>query len=80
MIESLTSFGVLVALTIGITEVIKRAFSVETKFVPLGSVAIGLILVAVANFTELAELPILLGLVIGLTASGLFDQKLLFGK
>jgi len=75
MLELTWSFGGLVVITIGIVEVIKRASGLNTNFLPLVGLVVGLILVAVANFTGLTTFPILAGIVVGLSAAGLYDQK-----
>ena len=47
--DGLTSFIVLVALTTGITEVCKRALSLESKFMPLVALISGLGLTFIGN-------------------------------
>uniref|UniRef100_A0A6M3XYV2 Holin n=1 Tax=viral metagenome TaxID=1070528 RepID=A0A6M3XYV2_9ZZZZ len=78
--DGLTSFIVLVALTTGITEVCKRALSLESKFMPLVALISGLGLTFIGNVTDLTSLTILTGVAVGLSAAGLFDQTKLFKK
>ena len=62
-------------ITIGVVEVLKRAFGLETKLLPLTGLVTALILVALGVWTGLTDLPILAGVVVGLSAAGLYDQK-----
>ena len=73
------AFGILVALTIGIVEVIKRALKFPKNIVPLLSVIIGIVLLLIAKATNFIDLNIFVGIVVGLSASGLFDQKKILG-
>ena len=75
MLELTWSFGGLVVITIGIVEVIKRAVGLNNNLLPLVGLVVGVVLVVLANFTGLTALPILGGLVVGLSAAGLYDQK-----
>jgi hypothetical protein len=70
--EELFSFSALVALTVGLTEVIKR-IGTPDKLIPLVAVAVGLILVVIANFTALTTLSVLTGIAVGLSAVGLYS-------
>lgn len=72
------SFPILVALTIAVVEVIKRS-GVPKKFLPLIALVVGIII----NMLMTASLGtgiILIGIVIGACAAGLFDQTLLVKK
>lgn len=75
--SELLSFGFLVVLTTGLTEVLKRAIKMPTRFVPLTALVLGLILGVVAEFSLLG---LVTGVAIGLSSCGLFDQKLILGK
>ena len=72
--SELLSFGVLVLLTIGLTEVAKRALKLNERFVPLAALVLGFILCLVGNLTNITPLTILMGIAVGLSASGLFDN------
>ena len=80
--EILTSdqamFAYYIAITIGVTEVFKRAFKILNRFIPLVSLVVGLGLSFIGGFTTEA---LLMGLVVGLSASGLFSgaKKLTLG-
>lgn len=69
------SFAVLVALTIGLVEVAKLALKLPKNVCPALAVAIGLVLTIIGYETDLTSLSYLMGIVVGLSASGLFDQK-----
>ena len=75
----LLSFGGLTILTIGITEIGKRA-GIPEKYVPLLALVIGICLALIGNLTTITTLSILTGVAVGLSASGLYDQKSLFVK
>ncbi len=76
----LYSFVVLVAITIGVSEVIKRAFRLDARFIPLVALVVGFILTLVGSLTDITTLTILTGLAVGLSSCGLFDQKKLLNK
>ena len=75
--DPLTSGIVLVALTIGVTEVIKRATGLRKEIVPLIALVVGLVLTFIGNVTLITSFTIIGGVGVGLSASGLFDQKLI---
>jgi len=75
----LLSFGVLVLLTIGVTEVIKRATKAPKSIIPAIALLIGLALTILGNITTLTSLTFLAGIAVGLSAVGLFDQKDIIG-
>lgn len=64
------NFALFVALTVGITEVIKRISPLAGKFIPLIALFIGVLLSFSGGITVL---NLLQGLVIGLTASGIWS-------
>lgn len=68
----LLSFGGLVALTIGVTEIGKRA-GIPTRFAPIVALVVGFVLALIGNLTSITGLAILTGIAVGLAASGLFD-------
>ena len=65
----------LVPVVLGLTEVLKRAFKIKSDFVPLLSVAFGLLgaFAAVPSLMLWREI-VLGGVIIGLMASGLYDN------
>lgn len=73
--NALASFGVLVLLTIGLTEVIKRATKAPKSIIPLIALIVGFCLNLLGNITDITSLTWLTGIACGLSAAGLFDQK-----
>jgi len=69
------SFALLVALTTGVVEVIKRIIGVESKFLPLVALIVGILLTFLGGITNLTSLTILTGIAVGLSAAGLFDHS-----
>jgi len=71
---------VLVALTIGLVEVIKRINIIQERFLPAISLIIGSILYVSLNGISVKTL--IIGIAIGLSSSGLFDigKKTILGK
>ena len=78
MIEVI-SFSVLVALTSGVVEVLKRLGTAK-KYLPLTSLLVGFILTLVGNLTTLTSLTYLTGIAVGLSAVGLFSQSKMLKK
>lgn len=78
--EYLTSFAILVALTMGITQAIKIAFKIPNKFIPLISLALGFGIASIGSAFDFSPLNILTGIAVGLSACGLFDQTKLLKK
>ena len=82
MIEELVNNAVLVAvilapLTTGIIEVVKQTTSVDNKYLPLISLVVGVlvaVLIALGTGQDIVQY-ILVGVIGGLSASGLYDQK-----
>lgn len=62
-----------VALTAGIVEAIKRAFKMNKRFVPLLSLAIGLVLALIFGEGFTIQEIVVTGIMIGLSASGLYS-------
>jgi len=63
----------IVAVIISLTELVKRVLPLHKKFLPIISLIFGVIAAVVYVEGKLQE-RILTGIVLGLTASGLFDQ------
>lgn len=66
--------AILIAITISLTEFAKRTFKVDKRYLPAISLFIGLI-ASVLYLDMSIKLQIAYGLMIGLSASGLFDQS-----
>lgn len=64
-----TEFGILIAVTVGIVEVLKRA-KVSSRFLPLCALVIGVCLSIMA--IDVSTHTIMTGLVVGLSSMGLF--------
>lgn len=80
------TFAILTAITIGLVQVIKKSRMISTDRIPLTAVIVGIVLNLLANtgvifasWSGFGEM-IVIGVVIGLSASGLFDNRLLFKK
>jgi len=71
------SIPVIIALIIGISEAIKRATSINVKFIPLTDMGIGIVLcVAYSHITPITIPEIIFyGLICGLSACGLFSAS-----
>jgi Phage holin family Hol44, in holin superfamily V len=77
MFELNAMTAILIAVLIGISQVAKE-LGLKTKYIPLLNLVLGIVLSAFF-ITDLAvQERILQGLIIGLSASGLFDQSKLF--
>ena len=77
--DSLISFTLLVLLTIGVVEVVKRALKIPKNLIPAVALVVGLVLTIVGNITTITSLTFLAGIAVGLSSVGLFDQKKLLG-
>jgi len=65
--------GILIAIIVGISQIVKT-LGLKTKYIPLLNLILGIVLtVFLTSHVSLQE-GILQGLIIGLSASGLFDQ------
>ena len=79
-------FSILVAVTIGVVQALKMGFEIPTKFLPLTALVVGIGATLLANQADLLNVTNvkgfenLMGAIVGLSAAGLFDQKLLFNK
>jgi len=62
----------IMAIVIGVTEVLKKTFNINTRFVPIISLALALFYVLLVSELPLAE-SVFIGLITGLSASGLYD-------
>ena len=67
--------AVIVAIIIGLSQVIKQATSINSKFIPLIDIILGLALAFGYSFIEPLSMPqvIFYGLIMGLSACGLFS-------
>jgi len=72
--EIVISFTLLVALTTGVVEAIKKIVGVDSRFLPLIALIAGIALTFLGGITNLTSLTILTGLAVGLSAAGLFDH------
>jgi len=72
---------ILVALTIGIVEVIK-GFELDKRFLPIVAIIIGLVFSIISNIGGDTIMNIFAGIGIGLASCGLFDfgKKTIAGK
>ncbi|MFJ7646881.1 hypothetical protein ACIQ1H_04995 [Lysinibacillus sp. NPDC097279] len=70
-----TLAAIMVAIVLAISEVLKKTFKINTKYMPITSVVIGIFIGLI--FWPLSEYPVyvmlIAGFVAGLTASGTFD-------
>ena len=81
MIEELMTNAVLVAIilapiTTGIIEVVKQTLNINNQYLPILSLLVGIaiaILIALGTGQDVAQF-VLVGIVGGLSASGLYDQ------
>ena len=80
ILDGLTSFAALTALTIGVVEVIKRATGLEKRWLPLTALLVGLILTFTGGWANITSLSVLTGIAVGLSAAGLWDNKALFTR
>ena len=79
------SFALLVALTTGVVEALKKVGVNFDKFIALAGLAIGVVLTYLGNLTGTVDLVILNSLpltaiAVGLAACGLFDQSKILKK
>jgi len=72
--EPVIAFGILVALTVGIVEAVKRALKVPKKLIPILSLVIGIVLLLIGRVSGFVDLNLFIGIAVGLSASGLFDN------
>jgi len=70
----MVDIALLIAVVIALTELFKRVFNVSGRYLPLISLLLGLIAGIIYLDGALAD-TILQGIIIGLSASGLFDQS-----
>ena len=73
------SFATAVAVIIALEELLKGTFEVNHKYLPLANVGLGIILSFLMPI-ETVSATIIQGVLIGLTASGLYDQTKILGK
>ena len=71
--------GIFIAIIVGVSQIIKK-LGIKPKYIPLFNLALGLLMSAFFMTDLTMQERILLGFIIGLSASGLFDQtKILKG-
>lgn len=63
-------YSVIVGVIVGLTEVIKRAFKVKKRFIPLTAVILG-VLISFIDFRGVES--IIFGIIAGLTSVGLYS-------
>lgn len=71
--------GLIIAVIVALNEVIKRSLGISSKYLPITSLTLGLVAGFLYLDGELKE-RLFYGLIIGLSASGLFDQTKLVTK
>jgi hypothetical protein len=76
------TFAVLVAITIGLVEILKRTKRIKNEYLPLASLVIGFLVTLVAGITNFSNITLLQGLIVGLVGSGSYDvaAKSIVGK
>lgn len=72
------SFTILIAVVIALTQIVK-GFGIDSKYLPLVSLILG-VLGGIVFLDGLLKETILYGAIIGLSASGLFDQSKIIKK
>lgn len=65
-------FSIVIAVIVGLVEAIKRATNLDTRFAPIVSIAIGLLIVGLFGVEGVTS-NLLDGIIAGLTASGLYS-------
>jgi len=63
----------LIPLVVGLVEVIKRATGLNSKYAPLLSLVLGLLLSGISGFFSTIGELVLSGIIVGLSSSGLYD-------
>ena len=64
--------SVLIAICVGLTEIVKK-LKIPTRFIPLVALVIGVAFAFLANVGESVAMNVFQGLIIGLSAVGLFS-------
>lgn len=72
-------FGVFVAAIVGLNQLFKTAFEIPKRYLPLLSLLLGL-LAGIVYFQGDMKERVFMGVVMGLSASGLFDQSKIITK
>ncbi len=65
---------VLGAITLGITQAIKKTNRIDEKFIPLTAVGVGIVIAVVANMK--GSDVIIAGIISGLSATGLYENTI----
>jgi len=81
----LFDLSVLVAITIALVQVVKSMIDMPAKYQPIASVVIGLLITFLGTKLDYVSVEIfrgiaMNGLLVGLMAAGLYDQKALITK
>lgn len=71
--------GILIAILIGISQVVKE-LGLKAKHIPLFNLVLGIVMSTFFMGDLIMQERILQGLIIGLSASGLFDQSKIWTK
>lgn len=69
----------IIAVIVGLNELIKRSLNVPTKYLPVFSLFLG-ILAGIFYFEGDMKTKVFYGIIVGLSASGLFDQSKIITK
>jgi hypothetical protein len=72
-------FGIIIAVLIGLSQVAKQ-LGLPNKYVPLMNLILGVVAGLTATDVPTLQEKIILGAMIGLSASGLFDQSKIITK
>ena len=73
ILDGITSFAVLTALTSGCVQVVKKV-GVTGRWLPLVALFIGVLLTFLGGIGEITSLSILTGIAVGLSSVGLFEN------
>jgi len=65
--------SIAIALTVSLTEVIKRIFNLNSVYAPVISILIGLGILYLGSDTYVVKDLVLTGIIVGLSASGLYS-------
>jgi len=68
----MVEFSIVVAVIVGLVEAVKRATNLDTRFAPIVSVVLGLLIVGLFGVEGVTS-NLLDGIIAGLTASGLYS-------
>jgi len=74
-----TMLAIIIPITIALVQVIKLT-GITERFLPLCSVAVGILIAYVSSLVGMTGGILLTGIVAGVSASGLYDHRVLFQK